>query len=101
MEPVICEYSGYPADHCSCDLHRRLSAATALDQGAAPLVGTVEMVSRLERRVKYYERMHAEARRALDIAADMSLEMKERLIEARQELARAKLANGKAETRAP
>ena len=52
-----------------------------------------ELVSRLEETVKYYERMHRDARTALDIAGRMSLEMKEQLIEARQKLERAKSAN--------
>lgn len=54
-----------------------------------------ELVSRLEETVKYYERMHRDARTALAIAGRMSLEMKEQLIEARQKLERAKSANSR------
>lgn len=52
-----------------------------------------ELVSQLEKTVKYYERLHRDARDALDIAGRMSLEMKERLIEARKELERVKSSN--------
>ena len=64
---------------------------------AQSAVVSSEIVSRLEKNVKYYERMHRDARTALDIAGRMSLEMKEQLIEARQKLERAKSANIKAE----
>lgn len=43
-----------------------------------------------EREVKYYERMHADARRGIEIAQRMSLEMKERRIEAQVKLDRLK-----------
>ena len=62
---------------------------------AQSAVVSSELVSRLERHVKYYERMHKDARKACDIAAAMSAEMKERLIEARQKLERAKSANSR------
>ena len=62
---------------------------------ASTAVVSSELVSRLEETVKYYERMHRDARTALDIAGRMSLEMKEQLIEARQKLERAKSANTK------
>ena len=53
---------------------------------------TTPELSRLEETVKHYERMHRDARTALDIAGRMSLEMKEKLIEARQKLERANAA---------
>lgn len=59
------------------------------------------LVSRLEETVKYYERMHRDARTALDIAGRNSLEMKEQLISARQKLERAKSANDKLRHSAP
>ncbi len=48
------------------------------------------LVSQLENMEKYYERMHKDARAAIEIAGRMSLEMKERLIEVRRKLKRAR-----------
>ncbi len=56
-------------------------------------VGSGAWLADLERRVKYYEQMHADALRALDTAVNMSGEMKEQLVAARQQLERAKSAN--------
>lgn len=50
-------------------------------------------INHLKNRVEYYEQMHRDARSAIRIAARMSLEMKEQLIEAREKLERAKLVN--------
>ena len=57
-----------------------------------------ELVEKLEKRVEYYEMMHADARLAIKIAGNMSLEMKERRIEAQIELDRARKDKPKAET---
>lgn len=63
-------------------------------EGGAP-ISSSELVSRLEKTVKYYERMHADARKGIEIAMAMSAEMKERRIEAQIQLERAKSANDK------
>jgi hypothetical protein len=66
------------------------------EKKTATAVVSSELVSRLEKTVQYYERMHADARRGIEIAMALSAEMKERRIEAQLQLERAKSANDQA-----
>lgn len=66
---------------------------TDSQQPSGAAISSSELVSRLEKTVKYYERMHADARRGIEIAMALSAEMKERRIEAQLELEQAKSAN--------
>jgi len=51
-------------------------------------------ISKLEKLVAYYERLHADARKGIEIAMSLSREMKERKIEAMLKLESAKRAQG-------
>lgn len=55
-----------------------------------PLTEKEQRIAKLTRAVKYYEQMHADARKAIEIAGRMSLEMKEQRIEAQKNLERAR-----------
>lgn len=77
---------------------RRLSSEQAQrDYGSTPLNSKMNdetNIAKLEKLVAYYERLHADARKGIEIAISLSGEMKERKIQAMLRLESAKRAQG-------